>query len=278
MTEARRHLESLDVFRGATVAAMILVNNPGDWNTVFPPLLHSNWNGVTFADTLFPFFVFIMGCALPFAFARRDAASSGRWSVGRRVVRRALVLVGLGLALNLAAAWPHAAAIRVPGVLQRLGLAYLCAALIVRSSGVATQAVVAIVLLLGHWAALTLVPFGDHLAATLTREHNLAGYIDGRVFGSHTLAPGFDPEGLLGTASTVGTALVGALAGRWLQHSSDRRLLSLVGLVCGGVAAIVLRTGLVDRLADEQAALDRLLRPLRLRSRGHHARRVRLHD
>lgn len=234
---ADHHLESLDVFRGATVAAMILVNNPGDWGAVFPPLLHAAWNGCTAADIVFPFFVFIMGCAMPFAFARRDALAAGPWRAGARATRRAITLVALGLALNLVAVLPDVASMRVPGVLQRLGCAYLAAALIVRSSGVATQSLAAIALLIGHWALMTLVPFGGDVVAPVTRAHNLAGYVDTRIFGPHTLTPGFDPEGLLGTATTAATALVGALAGQWLRRHADHRR-QILGLVFGGVGAL----------------------------------------
>ena len=183
---AGHHLESLDVFRGATMAAMIDVNNPGDWNAVFPPLQHAGWYGWTAADAVFPFFVFIMGCAMPFAFARRKAEASGRWYAAARIARRALILVALGLALNLVAALPHAGRMRVPGVLQRIGLAYLGAAVVVRSFGAVTQGLIAAALLTGHWAVLTLAPFGsDH--AVFTQTHNLAAFIDVSAFGSHTL-------------------------------------------------------------------------------------------
>jgi predicted acyltransferase len=239
MTAGREHLSSLDAFRGATIAAMILVNNPGDWDAVFPSLMHADWNGCTFADVVFPFFVFIMGCAMPFAFARRDALSAGSWRSGARITRRAVVLVALGLALNLAGALPHVESMRVPGVLQRLGLAYFFAALIVRSCGTRTQGAVAIALAAGHWALLTLVPFGGDVVGSMTRAHNLAGFVDARIFGSHTLTPGFDPEGLLGTAPTVATALAGALAGQWLRRHADQRR-QIQGLVIGGAAAIVL--------------------------------------
>ncbi len=232
------HLESLDVFRGATIAAMILVNNPGDWNTVFSPLLHSAWNGCSVADVIFPFFVFIMGCAMPFAFARRDARSAGQPRISVRVIRRAITLIALGVVLNLVAVVPDVAAVRLPGVLQRLGLAYGAAALIVRFSDRKIQSLVAIGLVFGHWALLTLVPFGGHAPEAVTRGHNLAGLIDSYIFGRHTLTPGFDPEGLLGTAPTVATALAGALAGQWLLRRVDRRRQSL-GLVVGGLAAIV---------------------------------------
>ena len=82
MKTAAHHIESLDVFRGATIAAMILINNPGNWNAVFPPLLHANWNGCTAADVVFPFFVFIMGCAMPFAFERGAALAGAATAVG----------------------------------------------------------------------------------------------------------------------------------------------------------------------------------------------------
>jgi predicted acyltransferase len=236
MSPDRPHLESLDVFRGVTIAAMILVNNPGDWNTVYPALVHSDWNGLTAADVVFPFFVFIMGCAMPFAFARRRQEPERPHGWGR-IVRRLVTLVALGLVLNLAAT-PAGGAVRIPGVLQRLGLAYFFAAVIVRTLGVPAQAAVAAALALGHWALLTLVPFGGHaIPLLLTRGHNLAGYLDARVFGSHTLTPGFDPEGLLGTLPTVSTALAGALAGRWLRRQGGLRR-QLTGLAAAGAAAI----------------------------------------
>jgi len=115
MTADRHHLESLDVMRGMTIAAMILVNNPGDWNAVFPPLLHADWNGWTFADIVFPFFVFIMGCAMPFAFARRQARHGAEWRGTARILRRAAMLILLGLVLNLELAAPHFSAVRIPG-------------------------------------------------------------------------------------------------------------------------------------------------------------------
>lgn len=239
MTSDRHHLASLDVVRGMSVAAMILVNNPGDWNAVFPPLVHSDWNGWTLADVVFPFFVFVMGCAMPFAFARREAQHAGDWRATTRVLRRAVVLVVLGIVLNLVSAFPAISAVRLPGVLQRLGLAYAGAALIVRSSGVVGQAIWAAVLLAGHWAALTLVPFAGSAAGAITRDHNLAGHIDALVFRSHTLMPGFDPEGLLGTAPTIATALLGAMAGQWLRRHPNRRT-QLSGLAAGATGAIVL--------------------------------------
>src|SRR6185437_5547649 len=179
MSDQRHHVAALDAVRGLAIAAMILVNNPGDWNSVFAPLQHSEWNGWTFADVVFPFFVFIMGCAMPFAFARRQARHGDDWRAGMRVLRRAVLLIALGLVLNLEIAAPHVSALRIPGVLQRLALAYLGAALIVRSTRPLRQAAIAGVLLLGYWALLTLVPFGGMPPpADLTHDRNLAGFID----------------------------------------------------------------------------------------------------
>jgi predicted acyltransferase len=231
---AAHHIESLDVFRGATIAAMILVNNPGNWNAVFPPLLHANWNGCTAADVVFPFFVFIMGCAMPFAFERRRLSDAG---LVVRVFRRGLTLVALGLVLNAVIVAPHFAAIRVPGVLQRLGLAYIGAAFLVRYTSPRIQAAVAALLMLAHWALMTLVPFAGYPAGTLTPNHNLAGYIDSWVFGTNTLPGHLDPEGLLGTLPTVATALLGSLAGQWLQHQANPRR-RCFGLAVGGIVAL----------------------------------------
>jgi predicted acyltransferase len=232
---AAHHIESLDVFRGATIAAMILINNPGNWNAVFPPLLHANWNGCTAADVVFPFFVFIMGYAMPFAFERhRGRISDAGFAV--RVFRRGLTLVALGLVLNAVVAAPHFAAIRVPGVLQRLGLAYIGAAFLVRYTSARTQGAVAALLMLVHWALMTLVPFAGYPAGTLTPDHNLAGYIDTRIFGIHTLTASSDPEGLLATLPTVATALLGSLVGQWLQRQTNP-LRRCYGLAVGGVVA-----------------------------------------
>ena len=240
MTHDRHHLESLDVVRGISVAAMILVNNPGDWNSVFSPLLHSDWNGWTFADVVFPFFVFIMGCAMPFAFARRRERHGAEWRATKRLLRRAGMLILLGLALNLELAAPHFSAVRIPGVLQRLAVTYLAAALIVRGTGIVGQTAIAAALMVGHWALLALVPIGGTAGVSLiTRDHNLAGYVDAYVFGSHTLVPNFDPEGLLGTAPTIATALLGALAGQWLRRHDDHRR-QVIGLLIGAAVAIAL--------------------------------------
>jgi predicted acyltransferase len=234
---AAHHLESLDVLRGATVAAMILVNNPGDWNNVFSPLLHAYWLGCTFADVVFPWFIFIMGVAMPYALARRQERGEPAPATYRRIGRRVVILIALGLVLAIVASWPAVSPIRLPGVLQRIALSYLFAAIIVLNSGVRGWAIAAAVLLLGHWALLALVPFGGYPAGTMTPAHNLAQYLDAHLFGRYAFAIPNDPEGLLGTLSATATALIGALTGHMMRSAGDDRA-RVRGLAAAGVVVL----------------------------------------
>lgn len=237
MKPTAHHIESLDAFRGVTIAAMILVNNPGDWTAVYPPLMHAYWNGCTFADLVFPCFVFIMGFAMPLAFARRRERGDTVSQLDARVAKRALALAALGLILNLLAAWHAPLAMRFPGVLQRIAIVYLVTAFVLLRSGARRWPIVAALLMMIHWALLVLVPFGSYPAGMVTPEHNIGGYVDRLVFRTHTLTPFGDPEGLLGTITAVATALLGATAGEFLRRSgSDRR--RVVGLIAGAAALI----------------------------------------
>lgn len=239
MKVAAHHIESLDVFRGVTVAAMMLVNNPGDWSAVFPQLVHAYWTGWTFADLVFPWFIFAMGVAMPFAFARRRDRGHALHQIYRRIVRRVMLLVALGLILNAVAAWPVVVPLRFPGVLQRIALAYLVAALVVLHSGVTGWALAAALLMLAHWLLLAFVPFAGFPAGTLTPEHNFAKYIDTIVFGRHVLAIPNDPEGLIGTMPAAATALIGALTGHVLRQTSTGAE-RMQRLLAGGVVALLL--------------------------------------
>ncbi|MGE5245346.1 MAG: acyltransferase family protein [Betaproteobacteria bacterium] len=239
MKPADHRLQSLDAFRGITIAGMILVNNPGSWDTVYPLLVHADWNGCTLADLVFPFFIFIMGVAMPFAFSRRLSSGPARAGLRRHIWRRAGSLVALGLVLNVVAALPAAGQLRIPGVLQRIGIVYLIAAFVVLHAGTAARLGIAAAILAGHWALLVLVPFGGHAAGVVAPDHNLAGMIDKAVFGAHTLTPAGDPEGLLGTAPAVASALFGSIAGDWLR-SCDTAARRIGGLAAGGGAALLL--------------------------------------
>lgn len=231
---ARPRLGALDRLRGLTVAAMILVNNPGNWNRVYPQLTHAAWNGVTAADLIFPAFIVIMGVAM--AFVRGTPADAEkRRRVDASIVRRAAVLVLLGLLLNVAAAWPHPLAARIPGVLQRLGVTYLVAALIVVRTTPRQQGLVAAILLAVHWALLL-------LGGSFAPGSNLSVRIDRLLFGRHLLTATGDPEGLLGTVSCVATALLGVCAGHWVRMrvaDGQREATMTAGVAAAGLAALL---------------------------------------
>jgi predicted acyltransferase len=235
MTHTR--LESLDVFRGLTIAAMILVSTPGTWDDVYPPLEHASWNGWTLADLVFPFLLFAMGAAVPFALARRRGAPR---SVRRHVLRRGAILFALGLLLNAIQAAPPIAleSFRIPGVLQRIALVYLAVSWLTERTSTRTQIVVGVAALAGYWAALALVPVPGCEAPSLTAECNIGSYIDQLVFGRHMLNPMWDPEGLLSTVPAIATALCGVLAGDWLKEPGARHRTMV--LWAAGVAAVAI--------------------------------------
>jgi predicted acyltransferase len=212
-------VDSLDVLRGLAVAGMIVVNNPGDWSAVFPPLLHTYWTGVTFADLVFPAFLFVMGIGMPFALARRRASGASTSDLYKHIGIRTVLLIALGLLLNVVSAWPDVSPLRFPGVLQRIALAYLIASPVLLHLRPSRWLAVAAALLIGHWALLVLVPFGGHLPGTMTPDDNLARFVDSLVLGRHALAIPMEPEGLLGTITATGSVLLGASVGEMMRRS-----------------------------------------------------------
>lgn len=220
--DIRDRLISLDVFRGLTIAGMTLVNNAGNWNAVYPPLLHATWHGWTPTDLIFPFFVFIVGVAIPLAFEKRKLALETGRDLYLKIFRRTVIIFGLGLLLN---AFPYTpeklATLRIPGVLQRIALCYLFASLIFLKARVRTQAIIAAALLIFYWLAMKLIPAPGFAAGDLTKEGSLASWVDRTLLGSHIYRPAYDPEGLLGTIPAIATALIGVLAGHWLLQKRE---------------------------------------------------------
>lgn len=223
-------LPSLDVFRGATIALMILVNNPGDWAKTYAPLLHAEWHGWTPTDLVFPFFLFIVGVAIPLSLAGREPSRE----LHLRILQRSAILFGLGLLLAWApfytVVWERA---RIPGVLQRIGVVYLFAALAYLHLRWRARLALSLSLLAGYWVAMK-------LGGDLSPQGNLAFRIDHAILGAHTwrYAPGpGDPEGILSTAPAVVSALAGIFAGEWLRspRSTTRKLVGF--LVAGSLAS-----------------------------------------
>ena len=219
-------LRSLDVFRGGTIAAMILVNNPGSLEHVYPQLRHAQWHGWTMADWIFPFFLWIVGVAMVFSREHRKEQGVSDGTLLRRAAQRAGLLFLLGLFLNgfpfgLFSSEFSWATIRIPGVLQRIAVCYLVAFVILNYSGLRGQLLWTAGLLGGYWVLMACVPAGVFGPGGLDPEGNLAWYIDSSILAGHTwqFAPvaGFDPEGILTTIPAIATTLLGAAAGQWLR-------------------------------------------------------------
>jgi predicted acyltransferase len=204
--------------RGLAMACMILVNNPGDSRYVYRELQHAPWNGWTVADFVFPFFLFLVGVCVGLAMDR-DKVLAGQ-SVGfwPKVVKRGLVLFGLGLLENAYLSLGFAD-LRIPGVLQRIAIVYLASAWLHVRLG--RRGVVAVVLglLVGYWLVLTWLPVPGLGQPSLTSEANLEGWLDQLLLGRHIWKYGttWDPEGILSTFPAIALGLIGVLTGRWLR-------------------------------------------------------------
>jgi predicted acyltransferase len=238
-------LASLDAFRGLSIAGMILVNNPGSWSHVYPPLLHAEWHGWTPTDLIFPFFLFIVGVAMSFSLDARLERGEERRRLFNKIVKRSVIIVGLGLILS---GFPRydLETIRIPGVLQRIGVVYFFAALVVLYGARRVQVATATALLLGYWAVMMLVPTPGFGSRDLSPDGNLAAYVDRVVFGGHIWRETWDPEGLLSTFPAIATTLCGAFTG-WLLRSGKPRSEIAGWMFVLGWAGILL--GLVWNLA-----------------------------
>lgn len=295
-------LLSLDVFRGFTLAMMLIANNPGSWTNILPPFAHAPWHGCTFTDLIFPAFVFIMGVAMTFSFARRLAQGDDRGDLFVQVTWRAMMLIFLGLMLHSFSYWlgydaekvPRAGVfgwalaamfvgsmaltwvfdsakklakgdegrrkllqivccvalalifvllfygfgswlgynpdsskkLRIPGVLQRLGVCYFFAAtVLVLGFKARGQAVIALALLVGYHLIMKYVPVPGVGAGMLdSKGTNLATHVDDLIFGSHgwqyqkDVDKWYDPEGLLSTIPAVASALLGCITGYLVRN------------------------------------------------------------
>lgn len=246
-------LTSLDVFRGLAIASMILVNNPGSWQHVYPPLRHAEWHGFTPTDLVFPAFIFISGVAIAFSFAKFGDREAIDPSVYWKIARRVPILFVLGLLPNIfvivVQALHHGEAIdlstlRIMGVLQRIALAYGIGAVAILRLNRRQLVIFCAAILLGYWAALTWIPVPGYGPGDLSPkgEGTLVAYLDRLLLTrSHLLGKGnFDPEGLLSTLPATITLIFGYFTGDWLrqqpmtsQTSLQLAIAALCALVVG---------------------------------------------
>jgi predicted acyltransferase len=237
---------SLDVFRGATVALMILVNNPGSWGNIYGPLKHAPWHGVTPTDLVFPFFLFAVGNAMAFVMPKFEAGeASAFW---KKITTRTLLIFGIGLFLNwspfikwedgvlVAKKWEN---VRILGVLQRIALSYFFASIIVYYAKTKGAFVLGGILLLSYW-------FMTAVFGTPGDPYSLNGYfgtgIDKLILGEKHMYHGedvaFDPEGITSTITGIVQVIFGFLVGQYIQQKG-KSFEMLANLLISGVVLIV---------------------------------------
>ncbi|MFD1614618.1 acyltransferase family protein [Gelatiniphilus marinus] len=241
---AKQRIESVDILRGFTIAAMILVNTPGTWSKVYAPLLHANWHGLTPTDLVFPFFLFIVGISISFAYKNKPKHGA----TYRKIVIRSLKLIGLGLFLGLFLPYPpfikDFEVLRFPGVLQRIGVVFLISAILFMNFNWKTLLKIGLSILISYWLILGFVPLPDGSLPTFDRApNNWANYIDLKLLGKHMWKPDYDPEGILSTLPAIATCISGILVGRILANAKVNKLVYLVAtalslLVCGYLFSI----------------------------------------
>lgn len=248
---APTRLLSLDVFRGLTIAGMLLVNNPGSWAAIYPPLEHAEWNGWTPTDVIFPFFLFIVGVTTHLSLAARRNRGATDRDIMLNVIRRGVIIVILGW---LMAGFPYypltrITEIRLPGVLPRIGVAYIFGALLTMRTTLKQQIIILAVLLYGYWFLQTLVPVpGQHEIGALLLHRpdaTLSAWMDRTLLGGHLWinSKTWDPEGILSTIPSIGTVILGVFTGRWLTHSELPIAERLNGMFVAG--AIGMMVGLM---------------------------------
>ena len=220
----KERIASVDILRGITIVAMILVNTPGTWAHVYAPLLHAEWHGLTPTDLIFPFFLFIVGISIAFAYKNKTRTAH----TYKKIFIRSLKLIGLGLFLNLFLPYfpfiKDIETIRIPGVLQRIGIVFCISAMLYLHCNWKVLVSISIATLLIYWGFLGFVPLPDGTLPTFDRApNNWANYIDVNLFGQHTWKADYDPEGVLSTIPSVITSLLGILIGKVLMNYSNRR-------------------------------------------------------
>jgi predicted acyltransferase len=261
----RERLLSLDVFRGITIAGMLLVNNPGTWSAIFPPLEHAEWNGWTPTDLIFPFFLFIVGITTHLSLSARRARGDDDSALIKQVLRRGIIIYLLGFAMAMfpfyqwgtIASIPNPSAwdrvlfriehVRILGVLPRIAIVYICAALLTLRTTLKQQIIIIATLLFGYWFAMTLIPVPgeDAIGALLlnTHDRNLAAYLDRLILGTNHTWIGsvtFDPEGPMSTIPAIATAMLGVIAGRWIALKEKPLLERITALFAGGSIGMML--------------------------------------
>jgi predicted acyltransferase len=234
----KARLLSLDIFRGITIATMIIVNDPGIEEHAYAPLLHSKWNGITPTDFVFPFFIFIVGVSVALSYSRQLAKGLPHKQMIRKMIRRAMILFALGVFLSTLPYFDFAN-YRIPGVLQRIAIVYVACTFLFLYAGWKFQARLAIFILLAYCFVMTLVPVPGYGYPILEPGKNLAAWLDAIVIPGRMWQGTWDPEGILSTFPAMVTGISGMLAGHLLlsKQTTERKI---IWLFLGGFISFTL--------------------------------------
>jgi predicted acyltransferase len=238
MRDTSGRLASLDAFRGFTIAAMVLVNNPGDWSNLYAQLDHAKWNGWTFTDCIFPFFLFIAGVAMALSLGRLAAAGADRPQLVIKLAKRAGWIFLIGFLLNFLPYF-NVEKVRLTGVLQRIALCTLLAGPIVVYCGWRAQLAIIAGLLALYSVLMLCVPVPGIGAGVLLPGQDFGAWVDRTLFGRHLWVQSktWDPEGLVSTLPALCSQLFGVLTGRWLAAGVNRSE-QTVWMLLAGLAAL----------------------------------------
>jgi predicted acyltransferase len=253
MEPTKQRLLSLDFFRGLTVAAMILVNNPGSWSHIYAPLEHAEWNGCTPTDLVFPFFLWIVGVSIAFAMSSSKADPSTHNKTFFKAIKRGCTLFFLGFFLSIImkiinavidgrSIWQAFETVRILGVLQRIGIVFIISSFIFLKCSEKTIFRLLIGILVVYCLLMTVVPVPGIGYANLEKETNLAAWIDrGILTEAHTWASSktWDPEGVLSTIPAVGTCLFGILVGVWIRRKDIDSATKIAWLFSIGTLVVI---------------------------------------
>lgn len=238
-------LLSMDAFRGIAIALMLMADNPGNPLRVYPQLRHAAWNGWTIADLAFPFFILIMGTAVPFAINKRIERGDTGFAIFKYIFLRSIGLFFLGLLLN---GFPlfDVNVIRIPGVLQRLAVVYLCTGSIylLLKKLMSDSQLKKLSLEFSLAFGIILLYAWIFNFAPVPEQGNLLQKIDLQFLKGHLYTPEWDPEGILGTFSSIASGLFGLAAGQILSHSYQKNAQAYLTLFGGGILLLLLGTTL----------------------------------
>jgi len=232
-------LISLDFFRGFTIAAMIVVNDPGSWKYVFAPLRHAEWHGVTPTDLVFPFFLFIVGVSIALSLSKIEKSN---FSTYLKISKRTVILFGIGIFLAVFPSFDFSS-VRIAGVLQRIALVYFFCAIIYLNTKPSQQIWLGVFCLLIYWIFMTKVPFDSSVAGILEPGNNFAAWIDRFITPGRLYQKTWDPEGLFSTIPAIATGISGMFCGHLILNKSKSLKDKIILIYLAG--SIVLCLGMV---------------------------------